>query len=774
MNNNPVVIEKLFSKNRNKPPLEEVKRILKIRIDKDKKFFNKLDTEKNTVMINILNRKMTQLINYIKERNKEISDINTNIQELIHKIYKIYTKLNIQNLNKNLNKILIELTNTYNNPELNSIDFTDKLIEKIYKILSKSNKYTKFNYAFLKLDIKKLISLDIKKLISIIKQRNNILKDRNNITNFVKKTFLKNINTSMKELFSEVNRTFYQIGNHIDEHAKIYRKLFFLVDHFGATKKNVQYFDKDIYDFYSHNVFGKKWGFINPEYHIDTYRISNNNNDYCEFIIPNIESFNIDFKNINTNSDFYKAIGFKDISSINSTKDKIFKALCGYLIKIDIDFNLSEFKKKDMYLLEMAYYLIKDTFTTDLPLLVSSNYIGSGVFGKVYKKGNKIYKFENLRYENIMNKNNNTKISRIKYAYYNYMSSIIFINYIIQYYLHYINNKYLNSNNGISLWVPKIYDVDFNYQSNCSVTVMDLVLIGNNIEDITCDLHSFVKKECERESFVIDFFNILLELCNILIFFQDKCCFIHDDFKHENIMIKYHYDSNNNLSFKLNIIDFGFSCIIFKINNEKYMLKYINNRDGLNPNLDNPNISIFWYKKDLFTFFSRSIYEMQLHINVTKYKDIIDILINVLNIDTKYDDNFYNMFKKWQKILNDSKLSWHYQKYISSIEEKAKNNNPIISEKYKGRLMLMKIRNERNKLKPDYFYHRIYLVYLMTINKKMREEIYGKNIRMKLFDPRKFKIAIIDYIIPYLKKNNTTKITNNTPSIITDEQLFSI
>jgi hypothetical protein len=384
------------------------------------------------------------------------------------------------------------------------------------------------------------------------------------------------------------------------------------------------------------------------------------------------------------------------------------------MIDTDKNFDLSDFKKKDIYLLEMSRFLLKENLYFELP--ENKEYITKGGYGEIYIKDNIIYKCENLRFKDIVNSKGTIK--KVKYGHYNYMSSVIFINYIIQHYLYKINLEYIKNNN-IKQWIPNIYNVGFSYKLNLGVTIMDCAFVDKNNIKKNYTLLNFINKENTRETFINDFFKILIEICNILIFFQDKCCFVHNDFTQKNILIDYSYDSNSIINFKLKIIDFAYSSIVIKINGKDYLLKYINNREILSPKLDNPKISVIWYKKDLFIFIAKLLL-------TNKYsnkeyilnKSLENKLLEIFQINEYYQIRFSNKLNDIINIKEKEKELWHYKRFIEKMSPNRNN--------------LKKIKN-----KSKFPIH--HLSYIMFYNNKMKKEVYGDNLNFDLFDPRELK-----------------------------------
>ena len=200
---------------------------------------------------------------------------------------------------------------------------------------------------------------------------------------------------------------------------------------------------------------------------------------------------------------------------------------------------------------------------------------------------------------------------------------------------------------------------------------------------------NFIRENIDKETFVNDFFKILKELCEVLIFFQDKCCFIHYDLHLGNLLIDYKYN-NNILEYKVKIIDFELSSVVININGENKLLKYINMRQYKNPNAFNPLKSTMWYKYDLIKFIGsfffkyEDLYKKELHEN-NNYIKICNKLCEIFNIDINYREN--------------------YEKYLKKLQ----NELP----------------------------HEIHgVIFHLMQNSEARDIIYGKELKLNYFDPR--------------------------------------
>ncbi len=115
----------------------------------------------------------------------------------------------------------------------------------------------------------------------------------------------------------------------------------------------------------------------------------------------------------------------------------------------------------------------------------------------------------------------------------------------------------------------------------------------------------------------IKLFTILLKICNLLQYFQDTFNFVHNDFHHENILIKKDKETPNPY-----IIDFGFASIETNINGHIY---YLTNK---------ANQIAFSKVSDIGNQY-----------NISKSTDIMNLILRLIINCSTYNDLFlYNIF----------------------------------------------------------------------------------------------------------------------------------
>ncbi len=282
-----------------------------------------------------------------------------------------------------------------------------------------------------------------------------------------------------------------------------------------------------------------------------------------------------------------------------------------------------------------------------------------GKFGTVMFKNKKAYKYENLR---MIGKTYNEKSAIIQgrrpYIKQSFVSGIQFISYIIQ--------KYLYNLHKINSYVPNIQDIRFDFESKKPLSNKNLSLIS----EITMNLASMNKSKynysCtfkelfeikieevflyQKNNFALFILKILDKLCEILIFYQKKCCFIHRDIHCENFIINFNLSSIeliNVIDFEIKLIDFMFSSfVINNRNGDKSILTYLTLRPNRELGIMNPYKNKNWECVDLkylfLSFFLR--YHLQ-SIRSEQVQSIFQILERIFNLeDTEYLNKF-NEFK---------------------------------------------------------------------------------------------------------------------------------
>ncbi len=470
----------------------------------------------------------------------------------------------------------------------------------------------------------------------------------------------------------------------------------------------------------------------NPQYNINFSRPILNRNR----IIENLNSlydgnFNQSFEKLGVNK--------LRFSPLNLEKIKI------YLNKILLPLNEKITNMTYVFLDKM--YLIISYHLVDLNININNNinqykYIGRGRWGITYCKNNKLMKFEHLRhYEK------EPFVSRFYYGQQNYSSFMYFISFINQHFLSTFNFVDREEENKVKSYIINVYDVKFNYNENITKTTMNFANLNkrcskNRIEGSTFktkNLDSFLidPENYKKPKFFLNFFKILKELCKCLVFYQDICSFVHNDLSGGNIIINYKYDENDNIIFELKLIDFLFSSIIIKNNEDKLsILKYTNMKPYRNPNIVNPLKTTFWNKIDLIYF-------------------IILLLYQSFNLERDSID-YFDINKSNNEIFN------RHEKELRTIIKKIFKILMIIYNFDENYNIKYKELSEHNRKHGKYYM-------LLVHSQSERDKIFGENVRYELFDPRILLSILNEKIIPFFERNN---IENFNKSMINFKSLF--
>ncbi len=384
-------------------------------------------------------------------------------------------------------------------------------------------------------------------------------------------------------------------------------------------------------------------------------------------------------------------IGIDSLSFLNGQtehKRAIIELLNLYLMPITEQFD-------DIFRLKREYYLMCISFVLFDFNIKNVNYLPEeegtpGFTATTRINENSIYKLENFRFEN--------------YPVRSYMSSVYLFSFFIQKYLYNLNHNY----------VPNVENIFYHFtqkEIKKSITKMNLARRNNNRYQYSINLQQFLIKPIEKngntyffeivnfEQFMI---KILKKICEILIFYQDSCFFVHRDFHTGNILINFninHNDNNFDLeNFKVKIIDFTYSSMIIKNKNgieSEFMNSSYNNLYDIK--LSNPYLNKEWNCYDLKYFFLSLLFarlyegkqeklEENYYINKIfnslgkeqKLKNVISIILFLLDIDKNYLAR-YILFKS-----NYYKNNKNYKKKcinrISQVFRELLYNNKLLNE----------------------------------------------------------------------------------------------
>ena len=436
----------------------------------------------------------------------------------------------------------------------------------------------------------------------------------------------KDIRNKIKSARQEINKIIYNTLNNkkngIIEYSKLKKDI---IQKLNDLKMPKIYFD----------LFRTRKGIRNlRNQHIDiNYTIMNTNNN--ELIKQKLErgyNFNTE-KFIITRDNrgidkLISALGINKIIRYGDTINKhmfrqsivdkeITKSILEYMIDIRLPIKSIEdpiFTRKNEYLKTyISYQILKSFNSTDVFLNnvnKNANLLGHGGVGKVYIKENLIYKYEDIRFKT-PNKKFTTGHSLLKrsvyYKFNNYNVYTILIQLIIQNYLYYINNKY----------VPEFISYAISYDKNLSLTIMkkafeNNIKLNNNERIFQDSVKKFIENESLYDTFTINMFIILKELCVILDIYQKKCYFVHGDLHANNIILDCKINKKNLIyDIKIKLIDFAYSSIILNINGDLKMLKDIGFGTFKLFEKHNPYISNIWNKSDILYFILCIIYDLK-------------------------------------------------------------------------------------------------------------------------------------------------------------------
>lgn len=347
-------------------------------------------------------------------------------------------------------------------------------------------------------------------------------------------------------------------------------------------------------------------------------------------------------------------IGINDLAFLNEKpihKRAIIELFNLYLMPITEPYDDIFRLKREYYLLCISFILY-DFNTSSMNYLPQSEGT-SGFTAQTRTNRNSIYKVENLLLK--------------KYPKRSYMSSIYLFSFFIQKYLHVLNPSY----------VPNIENIFFHFtDERKSITKMNLARRNRNRITYSMDLYQLLTKPIiegvDKYFFELNYFQeffieILKKLCEILIFYQNECYFVHRDLHTSNIMINFNLIDNQRFdlsNLKVKLIDFTYSSIVI-FNREGKNSEFMNTnyKYFFDIELSNPYLNKDWDKYDLKYLFvslllqkiykgdmellnqniliNRSINQIQ---RIRPIKKIRKLLIDIFNIKHDYLQS-YKLFK---------------------------------------------------------------------------------------------------------------------------------
>jgi hypothetical protein len=250
------------------------------------------------------------------------------------------------------------------------------------------------------------------------------------------------------------------------------------------------------------------------------------------------------------------------------------------------------------------------------------------------------------------------------------MSTVYLFSFFIQKYLYNLKNE----NDFNKTYVPDIENIYYHFtqkEMRKSITKMNLARRNNRFQ-YSINFQQFLIKPINKDDnkyfFEINYFyeffiEIVKKICEILIFYQDKCYFVHRDLHLPNIIINFNIIDNNYYdlrNFEIKLIDFTYTSII--INNRNNILSEFMNSNYnhfMDINLSNPYLNKDWNTYDLryfiITLLFARLYDEDLNklnknifinnnLNVEKknkyLKKVRQLLLNIFQIDKNFRTNY--------------------------------------------------------------------------------------------------------------------------------------
>ncbi len=383
-------------------------------------------------------------------------------------------------------------------------------------------------------------------------------------------------------------------------------------------------------------------------------------------------------------------------------KRAIIRLLNLYLMPITEPFDDIFRLKREYYLLCISFVLL-DFNTENISYLPESKGT-SGFTASTRLNNESIYKLENLRLKN--------------YPKSSYMSSIYLFSFFIQKYLYNLN----------PLFVPNIENIYLHLtypeeEKRKSITKMNLARKNRinykyslNLQQLLIKPIQINKKKiyfCEINFFYEFIIEVLKKICEILIFYQNECFFVHRDLHLPNIIVNFNIINNKfDLSkFEVKLIDFTFSSlIIFNSNNIPCEFMNSSFNHFMDIRLSNPYLNKDWNTYDLryfiITFLFARLYDEDLN---KLNKNIIIDNINYKNSNIK---KINNVLKKIRNLIL---------------------NILHINEDY--RRLYVDFKNSYNKSCIDF---NLIIYRELLFKQEIFEHIFGTNCKIEYFNPRYF------------------------------------
>jgi hypothetical protein len=356
------------------------------------------------------------------------------------------------------------------------------------------------------------------------------------------------------------------------------------------------------------------------------------------------------FKKVNNNNDddFYDNFGDFLIKIYNKNIVIKIKKILNDFTKFIVNpksKNGSIFKKK----------LIKEIYTIFHKIIIKTDY-------KYYTSGLDYqlnYYIHKAKYADVYSYNNKV-VKRIKIGEHSNELFTLFFESLMHSYLYYLNNEY----------VTKIY-----YASLSSNKVFGNIISEKRETTFDDFLHNTNFKNLNISGKYYYILLISIKLAEIILFYQNKCNFIHGDLKNNNFMVFFDKDRNC----KVKLIDFGFSGLYMVFDTKKY---YITNPDCYHlPNMYNLDLvknnsrqilDLLFYtlvmilNNDMYNIEDSIVNRLVLLLNITNFNDIrniynndsIDYIYKYVRITKLNQLEYYNNFipKNYIQILENEKI----------------------------------------------------------------------------------------------------------------------
>lgn len=307
--------------------------------------------------------------------------------------------------------------------------------------------------------------------------------------------------------------------------------------------------------------------------------------------------------------------------------------------------------------------------------------IAHGLFGQVIPFGNKIYKKEDLRImSDIEFKTMHSNPSPLfkKYLFNSYVTCQVLFGFMIQKYLYHLKSEF----------IPNIHNVEFLFEREnpISITKMNDARISPYSHSMTLKNILLDPQISRCENFVIFIFKIIIQLCDVLKYYQDRCFFIHHDLHSDNIFVHFNIIQNgsdriNIDNFSIKLIDFALSSICIHNQSEDLSQLCVTNlKPFWNSKPLNPCFNKDWRQMDLTKFFIVTLCHtfMEAIINkngtykytpqhIAKLNQIeiqIKILLNMKELDSKTYKTRFLEFTSIKCMLGSKRIDMLLKKNI--------------------------------------------------------------------------------------------------------------